>query len=55
MRSLALVSDTTTTTENQREMKIAVIENEYGAVSIDTALVQENVREVGWVGSGCLT
>lgn len=30
----------------QREMKIAVIENEYGAVSIDTALVEENVREV---------
>lgn len=32
-------------------MKIAVIENEYGAVSIDTALVEENVREVrdgGW-------
>ena len=28
-------------------MKIAVIENEYGAVSIDTALVEENVREVG--------
>lgn len=27
-------------------MKIAVIENEYGAVSIDTALVEENVREV---------
>lgn len=31
---------------SQREMKIAVIENEYGAVSIDTALVEENVREV---------
>lgn len=27
-------------------MKIAVIENEFGAVSIDTALVSENVREV---------
>lgn len=34
---------------SQREMKIAVIENEYGAVSIDTALVQENVREVSAV------
>lgn len=31
--------------KEQREMKIAVIENEYGAVSIDTALVEENVRE----------
>lgn len=30
-------------------MKIAVIENEYGAVSIDTALVEENVREVSLV------
>lgn len=28
-------------------MKIAVIENEFGAVSIDTALVEANVREVG--------
>lgn len=37
--------------DNQREMKIAVIENEYGAVSIDTALVEENVREVGRVES----
>lgn len=33
----------------QREMKIAVIENEYGAISIDTALVEENVREVSTV------
>lgn len=40
--------------KNQREMKIAVIENEYGAVSIDTALVEENVREVGWLGWGGL-
>ncbi|CAM9831427.1 unnamed protein product [Scytosiphon promiscuus] len=31
--------------KEQREMKIAVIENEFGAVSIDTALVEENVRE----------
>lgn len=37
----------------QREMKIAVIENEYGAVSIDTALVEENVREVSEPGSDC--
>lgn len=33
----------------QREMKIAVIENEYGSVSIDTALVEENIREVSGV------
>lgn len=33
-------------------MKIAVIENEYGAVSIDTALVEENVREVRDGGGG---
>lgn len=35
-----------------------VIENEFGAVSIDTALVQENVREVclwlGWFRLGCI-
>ncbi|CAM9522664.1 unnamed protein product, partial [Choristocarpus tenellus] len=31
--------------KEQREMKIAVIENEFGAVSIDTDLVSENVQQ----------
>ncbi|CAM9185627.1 unnamed protein product [Ascophyllum nodosum] len=38
-------------------MKIAVIENEYGAVSIDTALVEENVREtedIVTMDNGCV-
>eukprot|EP00904_Undaria_pinnatifida_P001632 jgi/Undpi1/1146/HiC_scaffold_10.g04608.m1 len=43
--------------KEQREMKIAVIENEYGAVSIDTALVEENVREaedIVTMDNGCV-
>ncbi|CBN77141.1 conserved unknown protein [Ectocarpus siliculosus] len=43
--------------KEQREMKIAVIENEYGAVSIDTELVEENVREaedIVTMDNGCV-
>lgn len=43
--------------KEQREMKIAVIENEYGAISIDTALVEENVREaedIVTMDNGCV-
>ncbi|CAM9634571.1 unnamed protein product, partial [Sphacelaria rigidula] len=43
--------------KEQREMKIVVIENEYGAVSIDTALVEENVREaedIVTMDNGCV-
>ncbi|CAB1103553.1 unnamed protein product [Ectocarpus sp. CCAP 1310/34] len=43
--------------KEQREMKIAVIENEYGAVSIDTDLVEENVREaedIVTMDNGCV-